>query len=401
VSGALRRVLAARRFRLAVAAHALTATAQSLPVVALAVYVYQRTQSPGWVAVAAAARLVPRIAFSAVGGVVGDGHDRRRVLLGGNLLAAATTGLLAVLTVLGAPVVAVVAVAFVAATTTVAAYPAMVASLPRLAGPGQLVAANTVVSTVESAAFIAGPGLGGLLLALSSPAVVFAAGAVGFLVAATTVRRADPWDGDRHQSQPETVPVRRRLLEGVEVCASHDARALVVVLLATELLYGCTVVLLVLVGHGGGRAGLLNAALAAGALAAVAFADPLARGRRPGAVIVASTLASGLPLVALAATTSPLVSYVLLVGCGLASTVVEVQAKTLLQLVAGEDVMARVFGLLDGLASVAMLAGSVAAPLLVARIGLGAALVVVGVELPVLALLPLAAGRVAGRALAA
>jgi hypothetical protein len=81
--------------------------------------------------------------------------------------------------------------------------------------------------------------------------------------------------------------------------------------------------------------------------------------------------------------------------------VVEVQAKTLLQLVAGEDVMARVFGLLDGLASVAMLAGSLAAPLLVARIGLGAALVVVGVELPVLALLPLAAGRVAGRALAA
>jgi MFS family permease len=393
-TGALRTVLGVRPFRLAATAHALAATAQSLPVVALAVYVYQRTHSPTWVAAATAVRLAPRILFSALGGVVGDGHDRRQVLLAGNLAAAAATGLLALLAGLGAPVPAVVAVAFAAAATTTAAYPAMVASLPRLAGPGQLVAANTVVSTVESAAFIAGPGLGGLVLALFSPTAVFAVAALGFVAAAAAVARTPPWAGPARLS-PAELPLRRRLLEGVEVCASEEARALVVVLLATELLYGCTVVLLVLVGDGGGRAGLLNAALAAGALAAVATADPLARGRRPGGVLVVSTLASGLPLVALAATSAPLVTYGLLVGCGLASTVVEVQAKTLLQLVAPDDVMARLFGLLDGLASLAMLAGSALVPVLVARVGLTATLVVVGVELPILALLPLARRRMA------
>jgi MFS family permease len=392
-AGALRRVLGIRRFRLAAGAHALAATAQSLPVVALAVYVYDRTHSPGWVAVAAGVRLAPRIAFSAFGGVVGDRHDRRRVLLSGNVCAALATTALALLAAAGASPPAVLAVAFVAATTTTAAYPAMIASLPRLAGPGELVAANTVVSTVESAAFIAGPGLGGVLLAVVSPVAVFVAAALGFAAAAATIGRTEPWDGGRRVDID--APVHRRLLEGAELCISSEARALVVVLLATELLYGCTVVLLVLVGNGGGRAGLLNAALAAGALGAVALADPLTRGRHPIGVLVASTLASGLPLVALAATSAPLVSYGLLVGCGLASTVVEVQAKTQLQLVAGEQVMARLFGLLDGLASVAMLAGSLAAPVVVARIGLAPALVLVGVELPVLALLPLATRQLA------
>lgn len=387
-SAPLRGVLGRPQFRLVATAHALSATAQSLPVVALAVYVYQRTGSAGWAAAATAVRLAPRILFSAFGGAAGDRHRRRSVLLVANLSAAAAAALLAAAMAAGAPPAVVLAVAFAGAAVATAGYPAVVASLPRLAGRDGLVAGNTVVSTVESAAFIAGPGLGGLLLALSSPTAVAAVSAIGFLAAASTVARAAPWDG---AGAAGGGPPRWR--EGLDACTSPAARPLVAVLLATELLYGATVVLLVLVG--GGRAGLLNATLSAGALGAVAVTGPLARSPRPGAVLVGSTLASGLPLVALAVTSAPLVAYGLLLACGVASTVVEVEAKTLLQLGAGDDVMARMFGLLDALASLAMLAGSALAPFLAGRLGLHAALAVVGVEIPLVALLPLAHRRLA------
>jgi len=395
----LRGVLGRRQFRLVATAHVLSATAQSVPVVALAVYVYQRTGSAGWAAAASAVRLAPRIMFSAFGGAAGDRHRRRSVLLVANLSAAAAAALLTGAIAAGAPPALVLAVAFTGAAVATAGYPAVVASLPRLAGRDGLVAGNTVVSTVESAAFIAGPGLGGLLLALFSPAPVAAVATLGFLAAAATVARAAPWEDGAGAE-----PLRgRRLREGLDACTSPAARPLVAVLLATELLYGATVVLLVLVGDGdgGGRAGLLNAALSAGALGAVAVTGRLARGDRPGGVLVGSTLASGLPLVALAVTSAPLVTYGLLLACGVASTVVEVQAKTQLQLGAGEEVMARMFGLLDALASLAMLAGSALAPFLAGRLGVHAALAVVGVEIPLVALLPLARRQLAvGRALA-
>lgn len=388
-NGAVRASLASRPFRLVATSHALSATAQSLPVVALAVYVYQRTHSAGWVALAAAARLLPPVLFSPLGGLIGDRHDRRRVLLACNASAAVATGLLALLAAGGAPVAAVLALSFIAASITTADYPAVVASTPSLVGAGHLVAANTVVSTVESAAFMIGPGVGGLLLALYSPAAVFAVAALFFLAAAVTVGRTVPWDG----AARSTGPVRRDLTEGLGACAASDARPLVTVLLGTELLYGCTIVLLVLVADGSGRAGLLHAAFAGGVLAAILLADPLSRSSRPRAVLTTSTLASGLPIAALAVLRSPLVAYVLLAAAGLASTLVEVHAKALLQQVVGDDVMARVFGMLDGAACVAILAGSVVTPALVDTIGLAETLGVVGIALPALTLLPLTRNR--------
>jgi ENTS family enterobactin (siderophore) exporter len=383
-------------FRTAVTGHILSATARSLPVVALTVYTYDRTGSAGWVAAAAAVRLLPPILFPALAGVLGDRHDRRSVLVAGNVGAAAAAGVVALLAAVGAPVTAVLVGSFVVASIATVGYPAMVASTPQLVPPGRFVAAATVVSTVESAAFMVGPGLGGLGLVVSSPASVLAVDALLFLAAAAVTARTPPWDRGRREATAPS-PLRRQLRQGWDGCASAEARSVVVVLLATELLYGCTIVLLVLVAAGPGTAGLLNAFFAAGAFSAVLVAGPMARGNRPAAVLATSTLASGLPLVVLAVTGSLPVAFVLLAGAGVASTVVEVQAKTLLQQVVGVDVMARVFGLLAGAGAAAILAGSVLTPVLVAAVGPASALVVVGAVLPGAALAPLARRGVAMR----
>lgn len=394
----IRACLSSRQFRLAASGHALSATAQSLAVVALAVYVYERTHSAGWVALAAAVRLVPPVLFSPLAGLIGDRHDRRRVLVACNAAAAAAATLLAGLVVIRAPVIAVLAVAFLVASLTTADYPAMVASTPWLVEPDHLVAANTVVSTVESAAFMVGPGLGGILLAFYAPPAAFAAQAVVFLVAAATMAKTAPWDL-RARRAATAAPVRDGLGEGLSACGDAHARRLLLVLLTTELLYGCTIVLLVLVADGARQAGLLNASFAAGALAAVLVAGTLARARRPGALLIGSTLASGLPVAMLALARSTFAAYVLLAVAGVASTVVEVHAKTLLQRAVGDDVMARVFGLLDGGASVAILAGSVLTPVLVDAVGVTPSVVAVGAVLPVAATLPFARTRLIAKEL--
>ena len=60
--------------------------------------------------------------------------------------------------------------------------PAQMALLPSLAThPGELTAANVASSTLESVGTFLGPALGGLLLAVSSPEVVFAANGASFL----------------------------------------------------------------------------------------------------------------------------------------------------------------------------------------------------------------------------
>ena len=73
---------------------------------------------------------------------------------------------------------------------------AQAALLPSLvASPAELTAANVASSTLESVGTFLGPALGGLLLAVSSPAVVFAANGLTFLWSALLVlglRHRDP-----------------------------------------------------------------------------------------------------------------------------------------------------------------------------------------------------------------
>ena len=68
--------------------------------------------------------------------------------------------------------------------------PAQAALLPALVrSPSELTAANVASSTLESVGTFLGPALGGLLLAVSSPEVVFAANGASFLWSAFLVAR--------------------------------------------------------------------------------------------------------------------------------------------------------------------------------------------------------------------
>jgi hypothetical protein len=95
----------------------------------------------------------------------------------------------------------------------------------------------------------------------------------------------------------------------------------------------------------------------------------------------------GAPIVLMAAWTGQTGAIVLLAVVGLANTVVDVAGLTLLQRAVPDEVLARVFGILESLTLGTIALGSILAPLLIDGFGIRGALIVTGAFLPVLAAL--------------
>ena len=135
--------------------------------VAVLVYAFEEGGT-GLVGVAAFVRLFPAAVASPVAGAIADRYPRERVIVVGDLLRMLTTAVAgAAAIVLAAPAFVVLTLVGVNAVLFSSFRPAMRALMPALSrAPGELAAANVMASTVESVGMLAGPALGGALLAV-------------------------------------------------------------------------------------------------------------------------------------------------------------------------------------------------------------------------------------------
>jgi MFS family permease len=162
--------------------------------VAMAWQVYALSNSPAALALVGVAMTVPTIAFLLLGGVVSDRLDRRRIMLGADVARGLAVGLMAVLSLTGAlelwHVVALVAVygagqAFFS--------PAFDAIVPDVLPPDELAQANALDQFVRPIALrLAGPALGGVLIALFGAGSAFALDALSFAVSAGALLAMTP-----------------------------------------------------------------------------------------------------------------------------------------------------------------------------------------------------------------
>lgn len=289
--------------------------------------------------------------------------------------------------------------------------PAQSALMPSLVdSPEELTAANLVGNTIASVGMFAGPALGGVLLATSGPAAVFAANAATFLWSLLWVVQV-PRD-ERPATARERQAVRD-LANGMRTVAGNRAlRAIIGLSAAQAAVAGAFEVLLVvlalrLLHSGNAGVGWLNTAVGAGAIAGALAVAVVAHRRRLAGGLGLGVLLCGLPI---AATVSFLhfgVALVLVGLVGAGGVLVDVTGVTLIQRSAENDVLGRVFGALQSLVLAGLAIGSISAPALVSWLGPRAALVATGLFLPAL-LVPLwtqlrridAAGRVEERPLA-
>lgn len=314
----------------------------------------------------AAAVLAPWLA------VLADRRSRKRVMVSADLTRVGLLGAMAALAWHGGGAAGIYALAIVTSIVSTVFAPAQGALLPSLVDdPAELTAANAAMNSIASIGMFAGPALGGVLLAASGPQAVFLATAAAFLWSALCVLRI-PVDAPQAAVDAH---VAETLLAGFRAIRAHPALRVVVGLTTVQTaVCGAFEVLVVVLAlrllHGSnGTVGWLNTAVGVGCLLGVVAVAALAGRKRLAGDLGLGTVLWGLPLAAAALWTNLGFALVLMVALGLASTIVDVSGMTLLQRSAEDEVLGRVFGVLESLILASLALGSLVTPGLVSLLG--------------------------------
>ena len=361
-------------------------------IVALGVFAY-REGGTAAVGLVGLIRMLPSSVAAPFASLLADRFARERVMVAADLARAVAVGGAAAGALMDGPPALVYGLAGFVAVVSTAFRPAQAAILPSLAsGPEELAAANVVSSTIESVAFFAGPALGGLLLAATSPGWVFAAQAGAFLWSAALLLRLKS-EGPAREATATSAGLGEELLGGFRAIG-RDARLRLILGLfgAQTLVHGAMNVFVVALALqvleiGASGVGFLTSADGIGGILGGLVALGLV-GRRGLAARFGVGLALwGLPIALIGVWPQPTVVFMLLACVGVANAIVDVSGLTLLQRSIPDEVLARVFGILESLVLGTIAVGAVLAPVLVSALGVRGAFVMTGAFLPVLAVL--------------
>ena len=315
------------------------------------------------------------------------------MLVGADLVRAAALGGAAAVALTHGPLALVFAAAVIIQIATTAFRPSQAALIPSLAErPEQLAAANAISSALEATGFFLGPALAGLLLVLARPGIVLAVTAAAFLWSALLIfgiRRPAAPAGEQ-ESRPRLI---RQLLAGADaIVRVRTLRLLMGLFAAQTLVYGLLNVLIVvsaldLLHSGSSGVGYLNSALGLGALLGAFGVLALLMRERLATSFGLGIALWGLPLALFGAWPNRYAALLLFACVGIGNSVADVSILTLLQRAVAEDVLARVFGVLESLALGSIAIGAIVAPALIDAIGIRWSLAAAGLLLPALALL--------------
>ena len=360
--------------------------------IALGVYAFAHGGATA-VGVAALVRLLPGALASPFGGLLGDRHSRRLVLVSSSALSGIAICLAAGAVVAGAPTWQVYGLAGLFTIASTPYVPAEGALLPLAARtPQELSAANVAHSQMDNLGFLLASLATGALLALATPQAAFLVAGAAALLTAALLAGLDRDSRPQYQDAGATGVLEEAGAGLRALLAEPGLRLVAITLSLLVFIEGAADVMSVitvldLLGIGEGNVGWINATWAVGALfAGVGLAVLLDRGHMAaglavGCVIVGAgfALPGAWPVIVAA-----FVSYFLF---GFGYTFVEVAARTLLQRLGSDETLARVIGFLETSRLTATALGSIAAPLLVALLGVRGALLALGSLLPLLALL--------------
>ena len=362
--------------------------------IAILVYAFERGGAAE-MGVVSAILLVPSAVVAPFAAYAGDRFRRDRVLAIDYVVQGLAMGATAAILYADAPAGLVYAAATIASISITFTRPAQNSLLPALTPtPADLTAANVVSGVVEGFGKMLGPVIAGILLGTSGSAAVFAVFAILTLLGALLVARLRVDVGAvTPDARIDAADVFHETLRGFHTLRRAPEPRLVVLLLsAGVIVVGALDVLFVataidLLGIGASGAGYLSAAFGAGAIVGAASTVALVGRRRLTPSLAGGALLFGAPIGLVAVAPSAVGAPVLFATAGAGRSVGDVSGRTLLQRISPNDVLSRVFGVLEGLTMLALVIGSVGAAVLIETWGVQTALVVVGAFLPVVILL--------------
>ena len=279
---------------------------------------------------------VPLVVFQLFGGVLADRVHRLRLLIGTQILTAATLAAAFGLSVAGlVNVETLLALAVLSNTFRAFDEPTRLSLIPQLVERERLPNAIALGSIPWQASRMIGPSITGILIAAFGGTVGFAlaAGAsVAALLLYSRLRlRADP-------SQSAREPMARQLVEGLSFVAHDFVFAALIALALFNAVFGLSYVTLLPIfadeyfNAGSIGFGVLNAAHGIGAfVGTLTVATTAHRIARPGSTLLLTAVAMGTALMIFSTSPSMTMALGMLVLVGFANTFYLTQVSTFIQ----------------------------------------------------------------------
>ncbi|HEX6354666.1 MFS transporter [Actinophytocola sp.] len=315
-----------------------------MTVVAVLFQVWDATRNPLWTGAVGMAQALPLMLFGLFAGTMIDRRDRRRVYLFAMTGQAFCAVMLAVQAFfLHLPVVGLLAIVALQGCFGAVSGPASRTFLPRLLPPEQLAAGLALTRVGFQAATLAGPAVGGLVLALWGAGTCYAVDAVSFCAALYGAFGLPAMRPDAGASRPGV----RGVVDGLAFLVREPVvRAALVTDLAAMVL-SMPVSLFPLVnaerfGNDPRTLGLFLSAIAVGGVVASVLSGTFTRRARQGVVMIVGAVSWGGALTLFAFAPNPWLGLGFLVLAGAADTVSVIARSTVVQLNTPDELMGRV-----------------------------------------------------------
>jgi len=339
-------------------------------------------------------RMVPSAILAPLLSPIADRGRRERVLILVSVVRGAATAAAAVVVAVSGPSAVIYALAVLSTIAATLYRPAHSALLPSLCRTGyELASANMVRGLLDSAATLVGPLVAAVLLQFTGVDVVFwvAAGA-SFVAAALLVRLR--YDAPPRPPAP-SPNLAREAADGVRAVVQNRDLTLILGLAAAQaitrgaLTVFSVVVAIELLDTGEPGVGALMTAVGVGAVLGSLAASLLVGSGRLGAWFAVGVGLWGLPLTLVALVPQQSAALGLLAFIGVGNALIDLAGFTLIARLAPDEVLARVFGVLESLVAVSIGIGAVVAASMIEWLGIQTALIVIGLLCPILAVVSL------------
>jgi predicted MFS family arabinose efflux permease len=272
-----------------------------------------------------------------------------------------------------------------AATAISFTRPVMGCLLPTLTHtPNDLIAANVVAGMIQQLGVFLGPLLAGAVMVVGSPTGVFATSAVITGLGCLAVL-ATPVADEAPDETPDLGDLTERMFAGFATLRRESrVRVLVGMIAVAGLVNGIADVLFVTftderLDGGGGQAGLLAAAYGLGGMIGAVAVARFVRTTRVGRAFLMSAVVAAGALMFMAATTGLGVALLLFAVLGAGETFLLLAASVTIERQSPTDVLARVFGIVEGARMAAIAAGSLLVTIMVTRFTVSESFVALGV----------------------
>ncbi|HET7554450.1 MAG TPA: MFS transporter [Gaiellaceae bacterium] len=308
---------------------------------------YQLTHSTLQVGLLSLCELVPLLTLTIVGGAVADAVDRRRMLLVTEVLLAFVALGFAFNASLAEPRVWAI---YVLVTLAMSFFSLGVAGMntviPRLVQPHELAAANAIENVYGSTTNVAGPALGGLLIAVLGLKGAYLLDAGTFAASLWSVWRLPPMTPAHDAERPSWQTIK----EGFRFVRRKKVLLGMFLVDSNAMVFGMPRALFpALAIHrfdgGAGALGLMYAAPYAGALVSSLLSGWIGHVRRQGVIVAVAAALWGVAIAAFGFAETFWLALLLLAAAGAADNVSAVLRGTILWTVTPDELRGRVSGI--------------------------------------------------------